>query len=241
MVNVAIQENHEDDYAESPPSMARSSLLRDLPTTERGLRTRAALIAAARKVFERMGYLDARLIDITRAAKCSAGTFYTYFSSKEEIFAAVLEVAQEDMLHPGMPHVTTEDDPAAIIEASNRAYLQAYQRNAKLMGLLEQVANVDPEFRELRTLRSNAFVRRNARSIARLQANGQADPDLDPLLAARALSGMMSRFAFGHFVTREDRDDTPVTTDEDLVQIVTRLWVNALRIPRPGHRARQGH
>jgi AcrR family transcriptional regulator len=235
MVNVAIQENHEDDYADSPPSMARSSLLRDLPTTERGLRTRAALIAAARKVFERMGYLDARLIDITRAAKCSAGTFYTYFSSKEEIFAAVLEVAQEDMLHPGMPHVTTEDDPAAIIEASNRAYLQAYQRNAKLMGLLEQVANVDPEFRELRTLRSNAFVRRNARSIARLQANGQADPDLDPLLAARALSGMMSRFAFGHFVTREDRDDTPVTTDEDLVQIVTRLWVNALRIPRPDH------
>jgi AcrR family transcriptional regulator len=238
MVKVAIQENHEDDYADSPPSMARSSLLRDLPTTERGLRTRAALIAAARKVFERLGYLDARLIDITRAAKCSAGTFYTYFSSKEEIFAAVLEVAQEDMLHPGMPHVTTEDDPAAIIEASNRAYLQAYQRNAKLMGLLEQVANVDPEFRELRTLRSNAFVRRNARSIARLQANGQADPDLDPLLAARALSGMMSRFAFGHFVTREDRDDTPVTTDEDLVQIVTRLWVNALRIPRPGHRAR---
>jgi AcrR family transcriptional regulator len=234
MVDVAIRENHEDDYADSPPSMARSSLLRDLPTTERGLRTRAALIAAARKVFERMGYLDARLIDITRAAKCSAGTFYTYFSSKEEIFAAVLEVAQEDMLHPGMPHVTTEDDPAAIIEASNRAYLQAYQRNAKLMGLLEQVANVDPEFRELRTLRSNAFVRRNARSIARLQANGQADPDLNPLLAARALSGMMSRFAFGHFVTREDRDDTPVTTDEDLVQIVTRLWVNALRIPRPG-------
>jgi len=234
MVDVAA----EDDYADSPPSMARSSLLRDLPTTERGLRTRAALVAAARKVFERMGYLDARLIDITRAAKCSAGTFYTYFSSKEEIFAAVLEVAQEDMLHPGMPHVTTEDDPAAIIEASNRAYLQAYQRNAKLMGLLEQVANVDPEFRELRTLRSNAFVRRNARSIARLQANGQADPDLDPLLAARALSGMMSRFAFGHFVTREDRDDTPVTTDEDLVQIVTRLWVNALRIPRPGHRAR---
>ncbi len=77
-----------------------------------------------------MGYLDARLVDITRAAKCSAGTFYTYFSSKEEIFAAVLEVAQEDMLHPGMPHVATEDDPAAIIEASNRAYLQAYKRNA---------------------------------------------------------------------------------------------------------------
>jgi hypothetical protein len=49
---------------------------------------------------------------------------------------------------------------------------------------------------------------------------------------------MMSRFAFGHFVTREDRDDTPVTTDEDVVHIVTRLWVNALRIPWPDDRAR---
>src|SRR6202048_1544762 len=234
MVNVAA----EDDYADPPPSVARPAVLREPPATERGLRTRAALVAAAREVFERMGYLDARLIDITQAANCSAGTFYTYFSSKEEIFAAVLEVAQEDMLHPGMSHVASDDDPAAVIEASNRAYLKAYKRNSKLMGLLEQVANIDPEFRELRTSRSNAFVRRNARSIANLQAKGQADRDLDPLLASRALSAMISRIAFGHFVTREDRDDTPVTTDEDVVQIVTRLWVNALQIPRPDHRAR---
>jgi AcrR family transcriptional regulator len=234
MANVAA----EDDYADPPPSMARPSLLREPPATERGLRTRAALVAAARKVFERLGYLDARLLDITQGAKCSAGTFYTYFSSKEEIFAAVLEVAQEDMLHPGMPHVASDDDPAAVIEASNRAYLKAYKRNSKLMGLLEQVANIDPEFRELRTSRSNAFVRRNARSIANLQAKGQADPDLDPLLASRALSAMISRIAFGHFVTREDRDDMPMATEEDLVKIATRLWVNALRIPSADQRDR---
>ena len=234
MANVAA----EDDHADPPPSLVRSSLLREPPATERGLRTRSALVAAARQVFERHGYLDARLIDITRAANCSAGTFYTYFTGKEDIFAAVLEVAQEDMLHPGMPHVAGDDDPAAVIEASNRAYLKAYKRNSKLMGLLEQVANIDPEFRELRTSRSNAFARRNARSIAKLQAKGQADTDLDPLLASRALSAMMGRVAFGHFVTREDREDTPATTEEDLVQIVTRLWVNALRIPSPDHRDR---
>ena len=234
MANIAAG----DDHADAPPSMVRPSLLREPPATERGLRTRAALVAAARKVFERDGYLDARLIDITRAANCSSGTLYTYFSGKEEVFAAVLEVAQEDMLHPGMPHVASDDDPAAVIEASNRADLKAYQRNSKLMGLLEQGANIDPEFRELRTSRSNAFVRRNARSIANLQAKGQADPDLDPVLASRALSAMMSRIAFGHFVTGEDRDDTPTVTEEDLVQIATRLWVNALRIPSPGHRDR---
>jgi len=45
--------------------------------TRRGVRTRQALVDAARVVFEREGYLDARLTDITAEASCSSGTFYT--------------------------------------------------------------------------------------------------------------------------------------------------------------------
>ncbi|MCK0089279.1 TetR/AcrR family transcriptional regulator [Rhodococcus sp. F64268] len=217
----------DDTFDDSPPSMAPSSLLRDLPVTERGLRTRSSLIAAARTVFESAGYLDTRLVDITTQAKCSAGTFYTYFSSKEEIFAAVLELAQEDMLHPGMPRVADEDDPAAVVEASNRAYLEAYRRNAKLMGLLEQVSHIDPVFRELRQKRGDAFIRRNARSIAHLQSRGLADREVDPLLASRALSGMISRLALSHFVINEDES----ADMDELVYTATRLWVNALQIP----------
>ncbi|GAA4473646.1 TetR/AcrR family transcriptional regulator [Rhodococcus olei] len=211
--------------------MANSALLRELPSTERGLRTRSALIAAARTVFERSGYLDTRLIDITKEAKCSAGTFYTYFSSKEQIFAAVLELAQEDMLHPGMPHVEADADPAAIVAASNRAYFEAYKRNARLMGLLEQVASIDPEFRRLRQRRADAFVLRNARSIESLQARGLADTELDPLLASRALSGMISRLAFGYFVTRDGLPEERNVDLDELTRTATRLWVNALRIP----------
>src|SRR5258705_12919919 len=130
MVNRAA----DDEHADPPPSMARSSLLREPPATERGLRTRAALAAAARKVFERHGYLEARMIDITRAANCSAGTFYTYFSGKEEVFAAVLQVAQEGMLHPRRPPLASDDDPTPIIAASNPAYLKTYKHNSKLNG-----------------------------------------------------------------------------------------------------------
>jgi len=216
--------------AEAAPSMARTATLRELPSTARGMRTRSALITAARKVFERAGYLDARLIDITTAAKCSAGTFYTYFSSKEEIFAAVLELAQEDMMHPGMPHVQADDDPAAIIEASNRAYFAAYQRNAKLMGLLDQVSSVDPEFRKLRQRRAEAFMQRNARGIEDLQRRGLADPKLNPLLASRALSGMISRLGFGFFVAKDGKEDAEPMSFDELVYTATRLWVNALRI-----------
>jgi AcrR family transcriptional regulator len=210
---------------EPPPSMANPALLREPPVTERGARTRATLVAAARRVFERLGYLDAHLTDITRAAKCSTGTFYTYFRSKEEIFAAVLERVQEDMLHPGMDRVPDDGDPYAVLEASNRAYLEAFRRNARLMVLLEQVASIDPGFRELRRRRAEAFVRRNARGIADLQRRGIADPALDPELASQALSSMVSRMAFVTFAEPAgDRDF------EHVVDTVTRLWANALRI-----------
>lgn len=203
---------------------------RQLPATVRGARTRAALIAAARKVFERDGYLDAKLTDITKAAGCATGSFYTYFANKEEVFAAVLDQAQRDMMHPGMGRVDDTDSPYAVLEASNRAYLEAYRRNAKLMGLLEQVAQVDPEFRVFRSRRADAFIQRNAAGIADLQARGVADAGVDPLLASRALSGMVSRLAYSALVLGE-AGEVGEAEFEALVSTSTRLWANALRFP----------
>ncbi|GGW52120.1 TetR/AcrR family transcriptional regulator [Streptomyces xantholiticus] len=223
----------EQSDSEKAPPMAPLSPLREPPTTKRGARTRAALVQAARKVFERDGYLDTRLVDIAKEARCATGSFYTYFANKEEVLAAVLLEAQEDMLHPGVGRVQSTDDPYAVLEASNRAYLEAYKRNAKLMGLLEQVAQVEPAFREFRNRRSDAFVRRNARGIADLQARGVADREVDPMMASHALSGMVSLMAYKAFVLGEGREeDTPVDFEE-LVSTVTRLWANALRFP--GH------
>jgi AcrR family transcriptional regulator len=201
---------------------------RQLPATVRGARTRAALVAAARKVFERDGYLDAKLIDITKAAGCATGSFYTYFANKEEIFAAVLEQAQQDMMHPGMGRVSGADDPYAVLEASNRAYLEAYRRNARLMGLLEQVAQIDPKFRAFRSQRADAFIQRNAAGIADLQERGFAAADVDPLLASRALSAMVSRLAYSVFVLDEATEGAGADF-EVLVTTVTRLWANALQ------------
>ena len=211
--------------------MANPALLREPPPTERGARTRAGLVAAARGVFERLGYLDAHLTDITREAKCSTGTFYTYFKSKAEIFAAVLEAVQEDMLHPGMDRVPDDGDAYAVLAASNRAYLEAFRRNAKLMVLLEQVANIDPVFAELRHRRAEVFVHRNARGIADLQRRGVADPALDPMLASQALSSMVSRVAYSTFGAERPRSAVDL---EHVVATLTRLWANALRLPVPG-------
>jgi AcrR family transcriptional regulator len=192
------------------------------------VRTRAALVAAARTVFERDGFLASRLTDITAEASCSTGTFYTYFVSKEEIFLAVMDAAQDEMLHPGMPHVEKSDDPVDVIEASNRAYFEAYQRNGRLMMLQEQVATIDADFRQQRLERGEAFASRNAKGIERLQEAGLVDAQLDPLMTARALSGMVGRLAYSSFALGMD---WPV---DDLVETSTRLWANALGLTYRG-------
>ena len=213
-------------HHEDVPSMVSPSLLRPLPVTERGVRRRSELIAAARTVFERSGYLESRLTDITKQAGCATGSFYTYFDNKDEVFAAVLDLAQEDMLHPGMARVSDEDLYGAL-EAANRAYLLAYQRNAKLMRLMEQVATIDEGFREQRRLRGEVFIRRNAKAIEALQERGLADPTLEPGLAARALSAMVDKIAYGVFAVEDDG----FVEFEDLVYTVTRIWANGLQFP----------
>jgi AcrR family transcriptional regulator len=201
------------------------------PRTRRGVRTRGQLVDAARAVFERDGFLDARIVDISNEAGVSAGSFYTYFDGKREIFEAVVEKVEEDMLHPHLRERLGDGDIFALIDAANRDYLKSYERNARLMSVFEQVAQVDESFRELRRNRANAFAKRNAKMIRRLQKEGRADPDLDPLIAAHALSSMVARMAYSVFGLGLK------VPFERLVQTLNRLWASALQIEgRPGAR-----
>jgi hypothetical protein len=70
-------------------------------------------------------------------------------------------------------------------------------------------------------------MRANAEAVERLQATGLADPALDPLQTARSLSTMVSRSAFVAFVLEEEGEETL----DVLVATLTRLWLNALKIP----------
>jgi AcrR family transcriptional regulator len=193
----------------------------------KGERTRAKLIAAARSVFERDGYLDVRISDITAAAGVSAGSFYNYFDGKEEAFAAVVESSQEEMLHPGVSERVGDADVVTLIEESNREYVQSFRRNARLIALFEQVANIDDDFRELRRARAKDFAVRNAKLIDQLQREGRVDPEIDPFVAAHALSTMVGRMAYVVYVLGEK------IPFEELVENLNRLWINALRLDDP--------
>jgi AcrR family transcriptional regulator len=199
--------------------------------TARGLATQAALVRAAQAVFERDGFLDARIADITAAARTATGSFYTYFNGKREVFLAVVEALDQVGLHPPTLEFLTERHPDAAalhadVAAHHRVYLETYHRNAKMMRVVEEVTNIDAAFRRERTARARPWIAGNREAIRRLQREGRADPDLDPALAARVLSTMISRSAYIGFVLEEEGAEAI----EGLAETLTRLWLNALKL-----------
>jgi AcrR family transcriptional regulator len=65
-----------------------------LPVGKRELtkvQNRQAILDAAREVFSELGYDTATVRDIIRRTGLAAGTFYNYYRSKEEVFAALAD------------------------------------------------------------------------------------------------------------------------------------------------------
>ena len=58
---------------------------------DRAKRSRAQILAAALKLFSRVGYHGTSLRDIARAARASTGNVYHHFPDKEAIFTALIE------------------------------------------------------------------------------------------------------------------------------------------------------
>lgn len=194
--------------------------------TAKGLRTRTALLAAARIVFASSGFAESRIADISAVAGVAHGSFYTYFSSKQEVLHAVMSELQREMTTQRPVHEAPLD-PLAGIEAAHRHYLRMYRENAALLATLEQVATLSEELKALRREHRRFFVERTARAIRRWQDLGLADRELDAVYSASALGNMVDRFAYVWFVLGEEfEEDRAVAT-------LTRLWGQALGLDHP--------
>ncbi|MEV0365649.1 TetR/AcrR family transcriptional regulator [Nocardia fusca] len=192
--------------------------------TPRGRKTRDALLDAARRVFETVGFLDARVELIAQEAGVSYGTFYRYFESKDDVFGELSNRLFEDM-HRREP-AAAGLSPAERLIASNRSYYQAYRRNAPLMAIIEQVATFNEEFRLLRHEHRRQLIDRTARAIARWQSEGLVPTGLDPELAARAMSAMVDHTLYLWLIQGEDADE------EALLATLDQMCVGALHLDR---------
>jgi AcrR family transcriptional regulator len=114
---------------------------------ERKAQNRAKLLEAARKVFAEKGLGEATARDIVRETDLASGTFYNYFSDKEDAFRALLEQMAERSrglvrAQRREPGLTVEERVAGAYRAyfawavEERELFQVFRRNAGAIALM---------------------------------------------------------------------------------------------------------
>src|SRR3954451_15758606 len=90
--------------------------------------TRAKLLRAARKLFGKRGYADVGTEEIVRAAKVTRGALYHQFADKRELFEAVFEVVEADVIAEAARGVAGANDPVDALRGGFLGWLDACSR-----------------------------------------------------------------------------------------------------------------
>ena len=175
------------------------------------------LLDAAMVAFDRRGYHATRVNDIVEIAKTSHGTFYLYFSNKEDLLRALVTEAATDSQKlydalsslPADGGAPTWDDVHRWI----REYSELWSRYAPLFRAWTDLATIDPELidviRQTFTAMSGAL-------------SQQIGPDssghiIDPDAAGMATLAMLDRFHYLREFVGQPIDDVALETMTTMV------------------------
>ena len=88
---------------------------------ERGAGTRAALVSAAGRLFAERGYEDVSIDEVLGATGLSRGALYHHFADKEDLFRAVLEATEAELLTQVAATAAQAATPLAQLQAGIEA------------------------------------------------------------------------------------------------------------------------
>jgi len=190
-----------------------------------GRRTMRKLLDAAMVAFDKRGYHATRVNDIVEIAKTSHGTFYLYFSNKEDLLRAlVAEAAGEaQMLYETLSTLPVEGDAPRWDDVHGwiRAYSELWTRYAPLFRAWTDLATIDPELIDV--IRNTFTVMSGA--LAKQIGSDSSGHMIDPDAAGLATLAMLDRFHYLREFVRQPIDDVALET-------ITTMVYRALFEPR---------
>jgi AcrR family transcriptional regulator len=193
--------------------------------TAKGQQTRQELLRAAARLFAERGYHNTSVPDIVREAGVGHGTFYEYFGSRRAILLDLTrEAADTDSRLPRLKSRNLADR----IRAEIFWYLSDHVEHLELAKVWYEAATFDPE---IAATRRRERARRMERVRRGLEAAGTRT-DIDPGIAAAALTAMLEEFAHRWFVEA----DGPGRSAQDLVtasETLAALWLAAIGLDAP--------
>jgi AcrR family transcriptional regulator len=181
--------------------------------------TGLALKRAAVAVFGRVGYLNAKITDITAEAGRAAGSFYSHFPNKEALLEALLTDLLEagDQLAEDPEHSGDFTDRAAV-RYHVAGYWAFYQQHSAVMTALQQAATVDERFAERARELMEPDLHHLAEHLERARDAGVRLPGEPVVVAAlmRAAMVQFTQFWVGEGGVRGQR-----LTDDEAVETIT--------------------
>src|ERR1700704_1906048 len=117
----------------------------------RGKRTMRKLLDAGAQVFAQRGYHAARVDDIVKLADTSHGTFYLYFSNKEDLFRALALDVAEQMMHlaEDLPEISPEPEGYAELRAWLDRFSEIYDHYGPVIRAWTEAETGTSEFGRL--------------------------------------------------------------------------------------------
>jgi AcrR family transcriptional regulator len=159
-----------------------------------GRKTMRKLLDAAMIVFARRGYYAARVDDIVKVARTSHGTFYLYFSNKEDLLRALVAEAGEvvSTLDTSLGPIGPDDHGWRELRRWMEQFSEAWQRYAPVLRAWTDLAISDPEL----SAQGHAAAGAVAQTLATRVAETGPQPGIDPDTAAVAVVAMVERFHY---------------------------------------------
>lgn len=111
--------------------------------------TRRQLINAASKMIAEKGVAGLRLRDVTDLADVGFGSFYSHFSSKEQLVEAVVIDLMSSIARELIDRVTAMDDPAEAASAAHRWFVRNASVDQETARLIVHLDRADVLFQEM--------------------------------------------------------------------------------------------
>ncbi len=108
----------------------------------RGQKTRQSLLDAGTVVLPRRGYNDTRVDDIVQAAGVSHGTFYRYFSNKDELVHELAQRAAVSMVE--LIDTFPPEGDAEAVRSWLDGWFRAYRDNGGVISAWQEIQYEDP-------------------------------------------------------------------------------------------------
>ena len=144
--------------------------------------TKTILFNCGKELFSRNGFKDTNVSDITKTSGIGTGTFYNYYSSKEELFMEIYLEENEKLKKKIMKSVNMDQEPGSVVKELMLLNLKGMKSNPILKEWYNKEVSVKIEnyFREQKGLNRLDFMYQDFfEIIKKWQEEGKIRNDID--------------------------------------------------------------